>query len=47
MLEPCDMTLCLFLVDGLDLECRLLIESGTPSHFEFTLGMFPGSFLDA
>jgi hypothetical protein len=47
MLESCDMTLCLFLVDGLALACRFLIESGTPSHFEFTLGMFPGSFLDA
>jgi hypothetical protein len=46
--ESCDMTLCLFLVDvGLDLEFRFLSASGTPSHFEFTLGTFPGSFLAA
>jgi hypothetical protein len=46
--ESCDVKLCLFLFDDeLGLVCRFLIESGTPSHFEFTLGTFPGSFLDA
>jgi hypothetical protein len=46
--EVCDVTLCLFLfdpLDPLDLECRFLMDSGTPSHFEFTLGTVFGSFL--
>jgi hypothetical protein len=43
--ESCDCTLHLFfLVDTLDLGYRFLIASGTPSHFEFTLGMSFGSF---
>jgi len=44
--ELCDCTLCLFfLLDALDLACCFLTISGTPSHFEFTLGTLSGSFL--
>lgn len=44
--ELCDCTLCLFfLLDALDLLCCFLTISGTPSHFEFTLGTLSGSFL--
>ena len=28
----------------LDVECRCLTETGTPSHLEFTLGTLDGSF---
>jgi hypothetical protein len=48
-----DVILCLFLLDALDLMdfvdlgYRFLSASGTPSHFEFTLGIFSGSFLEA
>lgn len=43
--ESCDCKLSLFFfVDTLDFEYRFLTESGTPSHFEFTLGIFSGSF---
>jgi hypothetical protein len=30
-----------------DFECRFLRDSGTPSHFEFTLGIFSGNFFCA
>jgi hypothetical protein len=45
--ESRDETLCLSLPEPADLVCRCLADSGTPSHFELTLGMFPGSFFVA
>lgn len=41
------MLLLLSLVDALDVVYRCLTESGTPSHFELTLGTFRGSFWPA